>query len=254
MVDINSILELIPKDTLKALLAIEALKKAGNLTKEVFDKLSKAFIEAQRKKKFGCTVSTELAKKLIKIDSTPDFLKLKGMLKRHPTLKLARIGLYVETLYDTGARDALIYGLKGEISENHGPIGMRFLRLGSSGLLSELIDRMKDLQEHENLNTEKITEYYEYSINKLEETSIWVSNSDIDQNVELRITDKMSSMKPQLFMIIAAGYASTKAMKVIAELSNSNVIRRFGYIFFPPKIKGEIEKRKQYLWIFYKFV
>lgn len=254
---VDEILGLIISDPVKALLAIEGLKKAGKLTKELFKNYSSAFQERQKFKKFGCTPSDLLVKKLLKIDDTPSFICLKAMLVKHPTLKLARVGLYLEKLSIEGKTKELHETrneVEYEIKDNHGDVGETFLNLASSGILSDLIKNLDNLQKNENLTKEEITRKYEYSVKKLDEITIWISNRDVKANIYLRIKNKLTQLRPDIFMCISAGNATKNAMLVIAKMTSRNTLRKHGYICFSPQISRNNPSKKQYLWTFYRFV
>lgn len=250
MMDVAKLLELITSNPERALFIIYGAKK---LSQEIWNKISKKYKEVQKLKKFGCTPSDELATKLIKIDGSESFCRLKKIIGNHETLKVVRIGLYLEKLNKEGVT-SLVKDIKNEIWENHSSEGMNLINMGSSGLLSPLIEQLETLKETNKLSKSQLIKEYEYAIQKLDDISIWVNRHDLIENIMLRIKRKMKLMRPKIFFIIAAGNASTKTAEAIAKLNNQNQIRERGYMVFQPQITPFGHQKSQYLWTFYKFV
>lgn len=249
---IEEILSLIITDPTRALICIEALKAAGTLTSEQWKKISKKFKQAQKLKKFGCTPSNELADSLRKIDSTPKFCKLQKLIGNHPSLRLARIGLYLETLNEKGQTE-IVEKIRGQIFENHGEAGIQFLDIGSSGLMSEVIDSLENINIQFNLSQYDLVKRYEYIIRKMNYITIYIDNEQSPQNIELKISQKMEQY-PQDFYAVATGLASDKTMQVIAKMSNQKKFQEKGYMFFSPNIRPQGDARKQYIWTFSRFL
>lgn len=251
-VTIEQILSLIVNNPEQALIAIEALKVAGKLTKDEFKILSRKFRDSQKLKHFGCTPSDELADKLRKIDSTPEYQRLKSLIGNHSSLKLARIGLYLETLNEQGAT-LIVNQIRSEIVENMGPESMKILDLGSSGLMSKVIDAVKSLKEELNLFQTDVIKRYEYIVRRMELISIYVKNIDTIPNIKLRIEKKIGQM-PEEFFVIASGTASSNTAYAIAQLNVKNVFSDAGYIFLSPNIRPQGKECSQFIWTFYRFV
>lgn len=250
---LEEILALIVSNPAKALLLVESLKLAKQLSDEHLKKIAEKFKDIQKLKKFGCTPSDELAKNLIKIDSTPKFLQLKKLIGKHQTLKLARIGLYLGKLNLEGVK-SVVDEIRNEIIENHGYDGAKLINMGSSGILSESIDALQNVKDEFNLSKSEVIIEYEYSIKKIEYISIWIKSEDVAQNIKIKIINKMEDMRPRLFYVIATGLASSNTAQVIAEMCNKNEIRKRGYMVFSPRIVPFGDATRQYLWTFYSFV
>ncbi len=250
--EINELLDLIIKNPSQALIVIETLKTAGSLTKEHFKKISKKFKQTQKLKKFGCTPDDEIADKLRKIDSTPEFCRLHKLIGNHPTLRLARIGLYLETLNKEG-QTQVVEKIRGQIFENHREVGLQFLDIGSSGLMTEVINSLENINNEFNLPKNDLIRKYEYIIQKMKYITIYVDNEQSSQNIELKVSQKMDQF-PEDFYVIATGIASDKTMQVIARMNNQKKFQERGYMLFSPNIKPHGDTKKQYIWTFSRFL
>ncbi|MFA6072781.1 MAG: hypothetical protein WC758_01580 [Candidatus Woesearchaeota archaeon] len=187
---LEQLLVLIVNNPEQALVAIEGLKIAGELTKEQFKIISKKFQEAQKLRKFGFTPAKELANKLISIDSTPAYKKLKKLIgTKHPTLRLVRLGLYIETLNKQGRTD-LVEKIRSEIFDNFGEQGFKILDIGSSGLMNEVIETLDNLKKEYDLPEQVLMDRYTYIIARMQFLCVYINNEDLNANIKLKIQKK----------------------------------------------------------------
>lgn len=249
--DITEIINLLATNPDAAIRLLEGIYYAKQLTKDQFVAISKKIKHGLRQKEFGFSASDELADRLRKIDSTPDYLKLKQLIGNHPTLRLARIGLYLETLNKEGST-RIVNDIRDEIIKNHGDDGFKIIDLGSSGLMSGLIESLSDLKSELNLLPYEVVKEYEININKLKFRSLFVKRETSQVELEQEIMKKIKQ-KPSYFHIVAAGNALECPMLVIAKM-NAHIFRDNGYTFISPKIINHGETRKQYIWTFYLFL
>lgn len=248
----EQILALISSDPEKALILLEKLWDAGKLTKDLFKKAAKKVRDAQKRKVFGCTPSDKLANNLRRIDTTETYKELKKLIGDHHSLRLARIGLYLETLNKEG-KTLVVDQIRDEIFQNHREAGLQYLDIGSSGLMTEVIDSLKKLQREFNLPQHVLIRRYEYIIRTMRYITSYINNNDHPVIIREKILKQLNRL-PEQFFIIGTGIASDNTMKVIAEMNNVNIFRDKGYIIFPPNIRPHGEDRKQYIWTFTRYV
>jgi hypothetical protein len=252
MLGLNEILDLIVSNPAQAIAAIEALLTAGKLTKPQLDLLAKKFRDAQQLRKFGITPTQDLAKSLKKIDNSTTFRQLKKLIGKHPTLRLIRVGLYLEQLNLQGSAE-LVESIRNEIMEHHGQEGLKIINLGSAGILSDIIDALEDLKKANNLTPIEIIDKYEYLLKRFEDVSLFINKTELPENIEIRIRRMMETTRPQMFFVIAAGSAAVHTQNVLARMITHNRIRERGYMVFQPRVL-QFGDKKQYLWTFYNFV
>lgn len=248
----DEIIALIINNPSAALSVIETLKSTGSLSAVVLKKFSEKFKEIQNNKRFGFSPSADLAKRLYKIDKTPDFIKLKKLIGKHYTLRLVRIGLYLESLNEEGAHE-LVKNIREEIALNEDVRSLKLVSMGSSGILSEVIGILEELSTQYGWSQRELVEEYEYILRTYDDIVLFVSSEVPKDNIKIRINNLMGKF-PKIFFVVAAGSAAKHSMVAVAEMNNDNSIRNRGYTFFPPKKKVSSSRREQFTWSFYKFL
>lgn len=253
VVELTELLRKILENPAETLALIRGLKKAGKLTATQLKKIAQAYKKLQQSKRFGFTPPNEdIAIKLLEIDKSPLFQRIRELIGKHPDLRLIRISLLIEKLNTEGAT-LLVDQIRSEIYENHGEYGIKIINLGSTGRISFIIDSLEKIKEEYQKSTEELINDYQYMIKKADYITVYVNNEDYIPNIELKICKKMDQ-RPDIFFVIAAGRASDASMQVIAKLNNKGIIRDKGYLFFSPLIKPHGEERQRYLWTFNRFL
>lgn len=221
---------------------------AGKLTGDLIVWANQRIKELFERKEYGFTPEPEFASGLQQVSKSDAYNRMKECIGNHTFLSLVKLALRIEELNDEG-RTKIVERTKNEVYKKHGVQGVRVLNMGSTGVIIPIIQYMSDIKlKHDHSQTYMI-DIFEKVIDQWKKITIFHKSEIGQKGLEKKIVDYMSAHY-ELFFVFSIGEASEQAKKAIASLSNSNKIRKKGYMFGLYSRKEDVIGKEWYSWVF----
>lgn len=168
--------------------------------------------------------------------------------KKHPTLKITLMGLYMSSL-KPAERKIIYQENKGKVLKKYGSQGVTILYLAMTGFLRGYVKWLADINLKRDLSQEELTElYYEGVLRDWEERSIFIHELMKEKTLASIIQTKINIGKTIFFAF--ASYSAIKvADKVIHFLEKSSYFKNNGYEFTEDILHNNIKEK---FWVFEK--
>lgn len=235
--------ELLDK-TLPELLKLIFLQK---LTGKALDWAKQRIKELWDKKEYGFTPEPVVASGLQEISKSDAYKRMKECIGNHRFLGLIKLGFRVDELNKQGNTIA-IAKIKNDVFENHGVEGIRVITMGTTGVLTGIIQYLSDIKIKNNYSQAIVADQFDNIITNWTEITIFHQTEKGQKTLEKSILTFMRN-NYNIFFVFSMGSASEQATKLIAQLNKDNIIRKQGYIFTLYR-RGEVAGKVMHTWVF----
>ncbi len=230
--------------TLPELLKIVAFQR---LSGKVLDWATQRIKELWEKREYGFSPQPEVADGLQKISKSDAYKRMKDCIGNHRFLGLIKLGFRAEELNELGNTKA-IAEMKNSIYDNHGVEGIRILTMGTTGVLTGIVQHLSDMKIRNNYNQAVMADRFDKIIENWTKITIFHQTEKGQTTLEKSIRAFMKA-NYEIFFVFSMGTASSQATKLIAQLNKDEIIRKQGYIFTLYSRK-EFAGRTMHAWVF----
>lgn len=230
--------------TLPELLKFVALQK---LTGKILDWATQRIKELWEKREYGFSPEPEVASGLQKISKSDAYKRMKDCIGKHLFLGLIKLGFRAEELNEQG-NTAAIAKIKNSIYDIHGVEGIRILTMGTTGVLTGIVQYLSDMKIRNNYNQAVMADRFEKIIENWTKITIFHQTEKGQTTLEKSIRAFMKA-NYEIFFVFSMGTASSQATKVIAQLNKDEIIRKQGYMFTLHS-RRELAGRVMHAWVF----
>jgi len=247
---LDDIAELTKSLPLKELLAFIAAKElTKDLRKDAYSYIKQRVKELLDESKYGFVPKPEEAKAIQSISKSDIYSRLKDCVgKKHWSLPLIKTGLYIAELKGKDRQD-IISRIKQDILNRHGDRGLKVMHLGDTGMIRDYVAYLSNLKLERNLSVSETGERLDDMIRDWEKITIFVKHDDLEKEISDKIR-RFFSEKHEVFFVFSTGSANEIAARTIAQLNNSDEIRKNNYIFRTHSDPYTEEKGQRYRWMF----
>lgn len=230
--------------TLPELLKLVALQKiSGKILDWTYQRLK----ELWEKREYGFTPEPEVASGLQNISKSDAYKRMRECIGNHRFLGLIKLGFRVDELNEQGNTTA-IATIKSNVFENHGVEGIRIITMGTTGVLTGIIQYLSDMKIKNNYSQAIMADYFDNIIKNWMQITIFHQAEKGQKKLEMSIHAFMKANYP-IFFVFSMGTASEQATKLIAQLRKDEIIRKNGYTFDLYK-RREVAGRVMHTWVF----
>ncbi len=204
---------------IKELLALLISSKYGP---EAVNHIREKVKELWNQRKYGFTPDAEESNALYEIGRSDVYRRFKDCLESHWSTDLIRVGIHISRLNDEGKRE-VVQKIKDSVYKKYGKRGTAIINMGSTGVITEIIDHLSGLRLRTDLNRRDLGIEFDKIIDTWERITFFVKADDSDDKIYSRITSLMDN-RFQIFFVSAYGSAGINAMRVINKLNNEEKI------------------------------
>ncbi|MCZ7357484.1 MAG: hypothetical protein O8C66_07880 [Candidatus Methanoperedens sp.] len=230
--------------TLPELLKLVALQK---LTGKILDWATQRIKELWEKREYGFTPEPDVASGLQKISKSDAYRRMKECIGNHRFLGLVKLGFRVDELNEQGNTTA-IAKIKSNVFEKHGVEGIRILTMGTTGVLTGIIQYLSDMKLKNDYSQAIMADHFEKIIKNWMQITIFHQAVQGQRTLEKGILTYMKA-NYDIFFVFSMGTASEQATKLIAQLKKDGIIKKNGYMFDLYR-RREVAGRVMHTWVF----
>lgn len=222
-----------PTLILKKLIGDYASKKAVENVDNIKDRIR----EFLTNDKLAACPEDNKASKLDKIRERQIYKRFIECVGIHRTESIVCAGIYLSELsIDDSNKE--IEEINRDVNQRYGPRGWKVLKMGSTGVIYDVISYLDDLRKKD-ASQEDIVRVYERILDEWEEIAIFVKKGQNDEEV-ITECNRIMDQKKSFFFVFAIGERAYKpAVEAIIKLQQGDIFRQKGYML----MQGESPRR-----------
>lgn len=210
---------------------INLFKKSSGKLKKLFEKRIKFLVKS---KKYLISLSDKEVSELYKITKQELYGRVEKCLVSHWSMNLIALGVLISKLNELDQRE-IVERIKTEVHSKYMARGIRIVEMGSTGVISHIIEYLSDVKMEKNYNFIEMGKLFDGIIDQWDDITVFVKAEHGKEDVKTRCLDHLEK-REILFFVFAYGSAVNATITAIAELSNENQLS--GYIW-DAKMKRE---------------